>query len=109
LYLRRQAGLEGVSFLQAGVGIRVFHVTGVQTCALPILLKPLVVHGGGPEINAHLDRLGIESTFPAGLRVTTPEAMEVVRMVLVEIGRASCRDRRKTGVGSVPNWARRKP
>ncbi|GGM91226.1 acetylglutamate kinase [Thermopolyspora flexuosa] len=46
-------------------------------------LKPVVVHGGGPQINAHLDRLGIESTFTAGLRVTTPEAMEVVRMVLV--------------------------
>ncbi|MDF5751967.1 acetylglutamate kinase [Spongiactinospora sp. TRM90649] len=46
-------------------------------------LKPVVVHGGGPQINAHLDRLGIESTFTAGLRVTSPEAMEVVRMVLV--------------------------
>jgi acetylglutamate kinase len=45
-------------------------------------LRPVVVHGGGPQINAHLDRLGIESTFRAGLRVTTPEAMEVVRMVL---------------------------
>ena len=41
------------------------------------------MHGGGPQINAHLDRLGIESTFTAGLRVTTPEAMQVVRMVLV--------------------------
>ncbi|MFE3451102.1 acetylglutamate kinase [Nonomuraea sp. NPDC059194] len=46
-------------------------------------LKPVVVHGGGPQINAQLDRLGIESTFTAGLRVTTPEAMQVVRMVLV--------------------------
>jgi acetylglutamate kinase len=46
-------------------------------------LRPVVVHGGGPQINAHLDRLGIESTFAAGLRVTTPEAMQVVRMVLV--------------------------
>ena len=45
-------------------------------------LRPVVVHGGGPQINAHLDRLGMESTFRAGLRVTTPEAMEVVRMVL---------------------------
>jgi acetylglutamate kinase len=41
------------------------------------------VHGGGPQISEHLDRLGIESTFTAGLRVTTPEAMKVVRMVLV--------------------------
>jgi acetylglutamate kinase len=45
-------------------------------------LRPVVVHGGGPQINAHLDRLGIRSTFRAGLRVTTPETMDVVRMVL---------------------------
>ncbi len=45
-------------------------------------LRPVVVHGGGPQINAHLDRLGMESTFRGGLRVTTPEAMDVVRMVL---------------------------
>jgi len=46
-------------------------------------LKPVIVHGGAPQIQAHLDRLGIESHFVSGLRVTTPEAMEVVRMVLV--------------------------
>ncbi|MCF6471257.1 acetylglutamate kinase [Nonomuraea sp. MG754425] len=45
-------------------------------------LRPVVVHGGGPQISTALDRLGIESTFTAGLRVTTPEAMQVVRMVL---------------------------
>jgi acetylglutamate kinase len=45
-------------------------------------LYPVVVHGGGPQINAHLDRLGIVSTFAGGLRVTTAETMEVVRMVL---------------------------
>ena len=45
--------------------------------------KPVVVHGGGPQINAMLDRLGIESEFRGGLRVTSPEAMDVVRMVLV--------------------------
>ncbi|MEV0237737.1 acetylglutamate kinase [Nonomuraea sp. NPDC050786] len=45
-------------------------------------LRPVVVHGGGPQISSALDRLGIESTFTAGLRVTTPEAMQVVRMVL---------------------------
>ena len=45
-------------------------------------LRPVVVHGGGPQISAHLDKLGMQSTFRAGLRVTTPEAMEVVRMVL---------------------------
>lgn len=45
-------------------------------------LKPVIVHGGGPQISAHLDRLGLESRFTAGLRVTTPETMDVVRMVL---------------------------
>jgi acetylglutamate kinase len=45
-------------------------------------LLPVVVHGGGPQISAQLDRLGIPSTFRGGLRVTTPEAMDVVRMVL---------------------------
>ena len=46
-------------------------------------LKPVVVHGGGPQITEHLTRLGIASEFRGGLRVTTPEAMTVVRMVLV--------------------------
>ena len=51
-------------------------------------LKPVVVHGGGPQINSMLSRLGIASEFKGGLRVTTPEAMEVVRMVLVgQVGR----------------------
>jgi len=45
-------------------------------------LRPVIVHGGGPQISAHLDRLGLESSFTAGLRVTTPETMDVVRMVL---------------------------
>jgi acetylglutamate kinase len=45
-------------------------------------LKPVVVHGGGPQISAMLDRLGIPSEFRGGYRVTTPEAMDVVRMVL---------------------------
>jgi acetylglutamate kinase len=51
-------------------------------------LKPVVVHGGGPQISAMLDRLGISSEFRGGLRVTTPEAMDVVRMVLTgQVGR----------------------
>jgi acetylglutamate kinase len=51
-------------------------------------LKPVVVHGGGPQISAMLSRLGIASEFRGGLRVTTPEAMDVVRMVLVgQVGR----------------------
>ncbi len=45
-------------------------------------LKPVVVHGGGPQVTSHLERLGIESDFTAGLRVTTEETIDVVRMVL---------------------------
>lgn len=45
-------------------------------------LRPIVVHGGGPQINARLDEQGITSEFRGGLRVTTPEIMQVVREVL---------------------------
>lgn len=51
-------------------------------------LRPVVVHGGGPQISAMLDRLGIESEFRGGLRVTTAESLDVVRMVLTgQVGR----------------------
>ena len=51
-------------------------------------LRPVVVHGGGPQISAMLGRLGLDSEFRGGLRVTGPEAMDVVRMVLVgQVGR----------------------
>jgi len=51
-------------------------------------IRPVVVHGGGPQISTMLDRLGIASEFRGGLRVTTPEAMDVVRMVLTgQVGR----------------------
>ena len=46
-------------------------------------VRVVVVHGGGPQITRHLDRLGVASEFRGGLRVTTAETMEVVRMVLV--------------------------
>src|SRR5579872_1020478 len=46
-------------------------------------MHPIVVHGGGPQINRMLDRLGIKSDFVNGLRVTDAETMEVVEMVLV--------------------------
>jgi acetylglutamate kinase len=45
--------------------------------------RPVVVHGGGPQISEMLEKLNIETEFRGGLRVTTPEAMDVVRMVLV--------------------------
>jgi acetylglutamate kinase len=51
-------------------------------------VKPVVVHGGGPQISAMLSRLGLASEFRGGLRVTTAESVEVVRMVLVgQVGR----------------------
>ncbi len=51
-------------------------------------LRPVVVHGGGPQINAMLDRLGITGEFRGGLRVTTAETIDVVRMVLFgQVGR----------------------
>jgi len=45
-------------------------------------LRPVVVHGGGPQITEQLARSGLSSTFKEGLRVTTAETMDVVRMVL---------------------------
>jgi acetylglutamate kinase len=51
-------------------------------------LHPVVVHGGGPQISAMLKRLNIPGEFRGGLRVTTPETMDIVRMVLVgQVGR----------------------
>lgn len=46
-------------------------------------LRPIVVHGGGPEINTWLGKLGIEPQFKNGLRVTDAATMDVVEMVLV--------------------------
>ena len=51
-------------------------------------ILPVVVHGGGPQISAMLTRLGLPGEFRGGLRVTTPETIDVVRMVLVgQVGR----------------------
>jgi acetylglutamate kinase len=46
-------------------------------------VRVVVVHGGGPQISAHLDKLGLASEFRGGFRVTTRETVQVVRMVLV--------------------------
>ncbi len=51
-------------------------------------IHPVVVHGGGPQINAMLKRLGITGEFKGGFRVTTPEVLDVARMVLFgQVGR----------------------
>ena len=51
-------------------------------------IHPIVVHGGGPQISAMLTKLGLEGQFRGGFRVTTPEVMDVARMVLFgQVGR----------------------
>lgn len=56
----------------------------LRTCGI----HPIVVHGGGPQITAMLERLGMEGEFRGGFRVTTPEVMDIVRMVLFgQVGR----------------------
>ena len=50
--------------------------------AVDVGLRPVVVHGGGPQIATTLERLGKKSSFVDGLRVTDDETMEVVEMVL---------------------------
>jgi acetylglutamate kinase len=64
--------------------------------------KPVVVHGGGPEINGYLDRLGIQSEFVDGLRVTTPQIMEIVEAVLAgKINKAIAAELSSHGVKAV--------
>lgn len=56
----------------------------LRTCGI----HPVVVHGGGPQISAMLKRLGIQGDFKGGFRVTTPEVLDVARMVLFgQVGR----------------------
>ncbi|MGJ0120982.1 acetylglutamate kinase [Williamsia sp. MIQD14] len=56
----------------------------LRTCGI----HPVVVHGGGPQISAMLTRLGLAGEFRGGYRITTPEVMDVVRMVLFgQVGR----------------------
>ena len=51
-------------------------------------IHPVVVHGGGPQISAMLKKLGIAGDFKGGFRVTTPEVLDVARMVLFgQVGR----------------------
>jgi acetylglutamate kinase len=65
------AGSEVASFAEDVV---LLHSVGI---------KPVVVHGGGPQIGELLDRLGMQSEFRDGLRVTDAETLDVARMVLV--------------------------
>ena len=89
---------EALPYIQRFAGRRVVVKYGGAAMASPELrdavyrdlvllasvgVQPVVVHGGGPEINDWLSRLNIEPAFRNGLRVTTPATMDVVEMVLV--------------------------
>ncbi|HIF97151.1 MAG TPA: acetylglutamate kinase [Myxococcales bacterium] len=84
-YMRRLLGktvvikFGGHAMVDAGIGAS-FAVDVVLL--KHIGLKPVIVHGGGPQIASTLNRLGKESVFVEGLRVTDDETMDVVEMVL---------------------------
>jgi acetylglutamate kinase len=64
--------------------------------------KVVVIHGGGPQINAALDRAGITSTFLGGFRITTPEIFTVVEHVLSnEVGPAVAATLTESGVAAL--------
>jgi acetylglutamate kinase len=76
----------------AGGGILVVKVGGaVVGSELGELRNAVVVHGGGPQISAAMAAAGLEVGFVRGRRVTTAEAVEVVRGALLDVNRAVCR------------------
>ena len=85
-YIQRFAGRTvvikygGAAMVQERLRHAVFRDITLLAC---VGLRPVMVHGGGPEINAWLAKLAIEPEFRDGLRVTSAETMEVVEMVLV--------------------------
>jgi acetylglutamate kinase len=82
-YLRQYAG-EIVVVKYGGHAMGAGGETFARDIALlkQVGIHPIVVHGGGPQINRMLDRLGVKSRFVNGLRVTDSETMEIVEMVL---------------------------
>ena len=74
-------------------------------------MNPIVVHGGGPQIDEALARLGKKGTFIQGMRVTDEETMEVVEWVLGRRGAAGHRrpHQRRRRQGRGPDRARRRP
>jgi len=85
-YIQRFAGRRvvvkygGAAMVQEDLRDAVFRDLALLAC---VGVQPVVVHGGGPEINQWLSRLAIEPQFRGGLRVTDPLTMDVVEMVLV--------------------------
>ena len=84
-YLQRY---DGATVIVKFGGHAMGDAAGMESFARDIVLMkqcgvhPVVVHGGGPQINGMLDRLGVKTEFRDGLRVTTAEAVGVVEMVL---------------------------
>ncbi|MFO7627971.1 MAG: acetylglutamate kinase [Prochlorococcaceae cyanobacterium] len=85
-YIQRFAGRRvvvkygGAAMVTEGLRDAVFRDLALLAC---VGVQPVVVHGGGPEINQWLERLAIEPQFRDGLRVTDAATMDVVEMVLV--------------------------
>jgi len=85
-YIQRFAGRRvvvkygGAAMVREELRDAVFRDLALLAC---VGVQPVVVHGGGPEINQWLSRLAIEPQFSGGLRVTDPLTMDVVEMVLV--------------------------
>ncbi len=85
-YIQRFAGRRvvvkygGAAMVEEGLREAVFRDLALLAC---VGVRPIVVHGGGPEINQWLKRLQIQPQFRDGLRVTDPDTMDVVEMVLV--------------------------
>lgn len=85
-YIQRFAGRRivvkygGAAMVHAELREAVFRDLALLTS---VGVQPVVVHGGGPEINTWLKRLEIPAEFRDGLRVTDPDTMDVVEMVLV--------------------------
>ncbi len=84
-YIRRFAG-KAVVIKYGGSAMSDTELQGSFAVDVVLLksigLRPVVVHGGGPQIGATLERLGKRSSFVDGLRITDDETMEVVEMVL---------------------------
>jgi acetylglutamate kinase len=85
-YIRRFAGTTMV-VKYGGAAMASWHLRNEFAADIMLLklvgMNPVVVHGGGPQVSRHMEKLGMKVTFVDGLRVTDAAAMDVARMVLV--------------------------
>ncbi len=114
---RSQALVEALPYIRKFHGATVVIKYGGHAMVDPILkrmiiqdislmntvgMNPIIVHGGGPEITAHLKKLGVQSTFIDGQRVTDQETLDVAEMVLAgKINSEIVMDLTKAGVRAV--------